>query len=260
MVRVTRLLTWLCVVGLAFGCGGSNSGSGPGTGTNGAQASYFATLPDGTTMLLELDSGGAGTFLGEFTMSAETGAFAEQDGLVDGTVTNGTVMATGFPAQGTSFQIAGTSNGSGFQLTRTDLPGVTLNFQPVQTRQPALGPSVNFLLTSGTIVLGVPPMPGVLNLAPVYIGPSYNKYAGTVNGQPCEFTRWSTGLGTLMILVYSKTPNNQITTFIEMGDIPTLMISGTGVSGMPGFTAIRAIPFNNGQVLSFAGAKYTIGK
>src|SRR5476651_2315538 len=109
------------------GCGGSNSVSGAGAGPaeGGSTLSQFqATMPDGSVMELEILTNDNLNYAGEYAVSAQTGPYAFQDGTFDGTIVGSSVTLTCDNDDGTSFTMTGTANGdSGFQLTRSDIPG-----------------------------------------------------------------------------------------------------------------------------------------
>jgi len=129
---------WLhCIVACLFvilcGCGGSSS-SVPGEPTVGGTSmeQFQATMPDGSVMNLDIFSNDNINYSGDYAVSAETGPYAYQDGTFDGTIVGDMVTLNCQNNDGTSFTMTGTANGDlGFQLTRSDVPGTTLNFSEV---------------------------------------------------------------------------------------------------------------------------------
>jgi len=133
MFKYWLLSVFACLIVVLCGCGGSTSVSSTGALVGGKSMSQFqATMPDGSVMELVVFSNDNLSWSGEYDVSAETGPYAYQDGTFDGTINGDNVTMNCQNDDGTSFTMTGTANGdSGFQLTRSDIPGTTLTFTPV---------------------------------------------------------------------------------------------------------------------------------
>jgi hypothetical protein len=196
---------WLpCVVASLFivlsGCGGSNSvaGTSAGPAEGGASLSQFqATMPDGSVMELEILANDSLNWSGEYAVSAQTGPYAFQDGTFDGTMVGNSVTMNCQNDDGTSFTMTGTANGdSGFQLTRSDIPGTTLTFTPVAPPKVQAHADVSFNLNttgaSGRCVISDQPYSNSNGLA---------EYRGTWQGLKVTFWAYSSGYANLVIYV-----------------------------------------------------------
>ncbi len=153
------------------GCGGSNSAQ-PGSAQEGGTSlsQYQATLPDGSTMELEILTNDNLNWSGEYAVSAQAGPYAFQDGTFDGTINGDSVTLNCDNDDGTSFTMTGTSKGdNGFQLTRSDIPGTVLNFTTVTPSKVKAAADVSFNLnvtgTSGRCVLSDQPYSNANGLA-----------------------------------------------------------------------------------------------
>jgi hypothetical protein len=179
------------------GCGGSNgvgSTADPAGGVSLSQ--YQATLPDGSPMEMEIFADDSNGWSGNFAVASVTGPYAEQTGSFQGTVTNGAVNATGDIDSGGTFQLTGTDDGdAGFHLTRSDLPGVVLNFTKVAAPTKGSRATVTFKLdgngTSGQCALSDQPFSSTNGIT---------EYRGT--WQSCKVTFWSYSTGYANIVIY----------------------------------------------------------
>jgi hypothetical protein len=182
------------------GCGGSNSvaGTSAGPAVGGAPlAQYQAAMPDGSVMELVIQSNDNLTWSGEYAVSAQTGPYAYQDGTFDGTINGESVTLNCDNDDGTSFTMTGTANGdSGFQLTRSDIPGTTLTFTPVAPPKIQAHADVSFNLNvtgaNGRCVLSDQPFSNSNGLT---------EYRGTWQGLKVIFWAYSSGYANLVIYI-----------------------------------------------------------
>jgi len=189
---VASLFVVLC------GCGGGSSLSSGTPREGGASLSQFqATMPDGSTMELEILSNDNLSWSGDYAVSAETGPYAYEDGTFDGTISGDNVTLTCLNDDGTSFTMTGTSNGdSGFKLTRSDIPGTVLTFTPVP--QPAVTSladvsfNLNVTGASGRCVISDQPFSSSNGLT---------EYRGTWQGLKTTFWSYSSGYANIVIYV-----------------------------------------------------------
>jgi len=112
------------------GCGGSSSVPSGAPKEGGTSSSQFqATLPDGSAMELNIASNDSLSWSGDYAVSAETGPYAYESGTFVGTINGDAVTLNCDGDDGSAFTMTGISKGdSGFQLTRSDIPGTVLNF------------------------------------------------------------------------------------------------------------------------------------
>jgi len=191
-IVVSSLLIGLC------GCGGSSSvSSGSATVGGTSLSQYQATLPDGSTMEIEILSNDSLSWSGEYAVSAETGPYAYQDGTFDGTITGDSVTLNCDNDDGTSFTMTGTADGNGgFQLTRSDIPGTVLNFTSVAAPKHKSLADVSFNLnvtgTNGRCVLSDQPYSNSNGLT---------EYRGTWQGLKVTFWAYSSGYANIVIYV-----------------------------------------------------------
>jgi hypothetical protein len=132
------------------GCGGSTSGSGPGNPLAGREASeYVATLPDGSPMMLEVLPDSGEHWNGDFAVAAETGIFAFQQGVFEGSVKGAEIEATCETGEGIEFQLTGRLNSDGsLDLVRSDISSQTLHFVR-QTAPKSSRANKSFILNTG---------------------------------------------------------------------------------------------------------------
>jgi len=170
---------YLCL-GIAFGLLGCG-GSGDSHGTNGGDtqaALYQAALPDGSPMILELSAGSGGVWSGGFEVDATTGTYADQTGAFGGGISGATIRAQGITNKGQEFDLTGTATTNGFQLTRSDIPGVVLNFSRIASAASETRSTVSCHVTMG----------GTTGLATFSTTPEFTSssgmksYAGSLNG------------------------------------------------------------------------------
>jgi len=180
------------------GCGGSSSiRSGPPTEGGISQSQFQASLPDGSVMELVILSNDSLSWSGEYAVSAETGPYAHQDGTFDGTISGDNVVLNCDNDDGTSFTMTGTSTGdSGFQLTRSDIPGTVLNFTPVTPAPVKAFADVSFNLnvtgTSGRCTISNQPYSTQSGMT---------EYRGTWQGLKVIFWAYSSGFANIVIYI-----------------------------------------------------------
>lgn len=158
---------------------------------------YEATMPDGSVMVIEVLNNDHGMWVGEFVVSAETGPHAFEVGSFEGKVSGNNLTAVCEPVNGEEFQLEGVAHGSeSMQLTRSDMPGVTLDFHVVAGRSPGRA-DVSFLLTTGGTNNRV-----IINSTPyAYHGTTITEYRGSWNGLPTTFWAYSSGTANVVIYV-----------------------------------------------------------
>ena len=189
---VASLFVVLC------GCGGGSSLSSGTPREGGASLSQFqATMPDGSTMELEILSNDNLSWSGDYAVSAETGPYAYEDGTFDGTISGDNVTLTCLNDDGTSFTMTGTSNGdSGFKLTRSDIPGTVLSFTSVPPPRVTSLATVSFNLnvtgTSGRCNLSDQPYSRQGNMT---------EYHGTWQGLTVIFWAYDSGYANIVIYI-----------------------------------------------------------
>ena len=160
---------------------------------------YQATLPDGSLMEIEIFANDSLAWNGDFAVAAETGPYAHQTGSFQGTITGSQLNATCEAADGTSFQLSGTSNGdSSFTLVRSDIPGTTLTFLPVLQSGPVKRAETSFNLntnnTSGRVVLSTTPFS-------VQGSGTMTEYRGTWLGLNVTFWAYASGYASVIVYV-----------------------------------------------------------
>ncbi|MDR3690720.1 MAG: hypothetical protein P4L46_15185 [Fimbriimonas sp.] len=194
--------SFLLVLG---GCGGSTSST---LGANNSEggiplSQYQATLPDGSQMEIEILANDNRAWSGEFAVSAETGPYAFQTGSFEGTLNGPSAAATCEAADGTVFQLSGTVNGnSSLQLTRSDIPGVVLNFTPVTPMSPNRRADTSFNMatsgassgSSGRVTISTTPYS-------VQGGGTMTEYRGTWLGLNVTFWSYSSGYASIIVYV-----------------------------------------------------------
>jgi len=196
------------------GCGGSGKRELPITEND--ELVYEATLPDGTVMVISLGQFGDDQWLGSFSMATTTGPYADQAGMLEGSVTNGTINASAEAMDGTAFDLTGTLTADGFQLTRSDLAGATLNFTKVDTSSLKIrgSGSASFSLYSDAGDSGTTKHYGDVTFptTPYLSGPTFAFYNGT-----CTTNSGYTGPTTIctytdgtFIAVVEAGPNNDL--------------------------------------------------
>jgi len=116
---------------LLLGACGGDSGPSVSEIQGAPEQVYQATLPDGTVMLMTIEQNGGSEWFGEFSMDTDTGPYADQGGMIAGTLNGTAVSANCETFTGSTFTLSGTSQSGGFQMTRSDIPGTTLNFTVV---------------------------------------------------------------------------------------------------------------------------------
>ncbi len=181
------------------GCGGSDSASPNSNGVvGGASLSQFeATLPDGSVMELEILANDNLIWDGEYAVATETGPYAHQVGDFVGTISGSNVSMDCSNNDGSSFTMTGTSAGNkGFQLTRSDIPGVVLNFTPVTP------PSSPKSRADVSFNLNVNSSSGRCTISDQYYSTNtaMTEYRGTWLG--CKVTFWSYASGYAAIVIY----------------------------------------------------------
>jgi|GEM_PF-6228429 len=214
-MKIKKFLSLCALISLFMaGCGGSGENHVPIVDKD--EVLYQATLPDGTMMLISLGQFGNDQWLGSFSMAASSGTYADQAGMIEGSVSGGTINASAESMNGDKFTLTGTVSGDGFQLTRSDLPGKTLVFSRVDTAGvKTRGPSVTFSLYSEP-----PENHGAVKFygdvtfstTPYESGQGYAFYRGTCNSNngytgPVTLSTYGDGQ---MIVVIEVGPNNEL--------------------------------------------------
>ncbi len=186
-----------CIFIVLSGCGGSSSDSTSNGPVGGASLSeYRATLPDGSVMVLEILANDNLNWEGEYAVSAETGVYAHQVGDFDGTISGNDVSMNCSNNDGSSFTMTGTAQGDqGFHLTRSDIPGVVLNFTLVTAANKATRADVSFNLNVGS-------SSGRCTISdqPYSANSSMTEYRGNWLG--CKVTFWAYTSGYAAIVTY----------------------------------------------------------
>ena len=200
----TRRITvpYLGLLICLFGCGGSNSVSSSAEPGGLPFSQYQATLPDGSAMEIEILADDDRAWEGEFAVATETGPYAHQTGTFVGTATGGTLTATCQTPDGVTFDLTGTRNGPDLQLTRSDIPGIVLNFQPVTAMAPKAGradTSFNLSIGTGTGSTGSNGRV-TISTTPYSVNASMTEYRGTWLGLNVTF--WSYNSGYASIVTY----------------------------------------------------------
>jgi len=124
---MSRLFVLGAAVFLLAGC----SGSGASTAAPAAleSSSFSALLPDGSPMSLNVESGQPSFFDADFWVLSQAGADAFEGGSCYGDVSGQTVQAACVDETGANFQLTGQAVQGGYDLTRSDIPGSTLQFR-----------------------------------------------------------------------------------------------------------------------------------
>lgn len=179
------------------GCGGLSGDSTSNGPVGGASLSeYRATLPDGSMMVLEILADNNLNWEGEYAVSAESGVYAHQVGDFNGTISGNNVSLNCSNNDGSSFTMTGTAQGGqGFHLTRSDIPGVVLNFTLVTPASKPTRANVSFNLnvnsSSGRCTISD---------QPYSTNSSMTEYRGNWLG--CKVTFWSYASGYAAIVIY----------------------------------------------------------
>jgi len=166
-----------------------NSGE---VGIGGTSSQQFrAILPDGSPMEIDIIGNDSFGWSGDFAVSAETGPFAFQVGRFHGSITGTSIAANCITGDGTEFTLNGTANGSSrLSLTRSDIPGIVLDFEllkpPATLQKPMaeVGFTLNTGKTSGRLTISDQPF---------YSDPNMKRYRGTWQGLPAQFVAYSNG-------------------------------------------------------------------
>ncbi len=183
---------------LLIGCGGSSSSTSSVVPVAGAPLSeYSAVLPDGSPMELEIFSDNSQSWSGDFAVATETGAYAHQTGSFEGTVTGNAINATCEPLDGESFHLNGTVvNDTTLRLTRSDIPGVVLDFHLVHPAPKVSRGEVSFNFNAGSTNARL-----TMSNTPysVQAGGTMTEYRGQWQGLNVTFWAYSSGYATLVI-------------------------------------------------------------
>jgi len=218
--QLTNALGATLLIGILSGCGGgSSSPSSPLS----VETALAANLADGNEMLFEQDPSEGGTIQASFSVMSETGTDAYESGPCFGTVTGGKVSANCADGTGTEFQLAGNSVAGGYDLTRSDMPGVPLHFRrpAVIAIQPAAAIAIRFKLSfngdNDSRNFGTAEVGGTLSSNPI----GATELVGTFQGRPIKVT----GYGSTLAIV-NGTLSNGASFYAEIpGDFRTLGVS-----------------------------------
>jgi hypothetical protein len=228
----------LLAVALALnGCGGSNSHVNAGRVGGTPMSEFEAILPDGSPMEIEILANDGERWSGEFAVAAETGPYAFQVGSFVGTVSGNRLNAVCEAVDGTEFTIDGTGNGDkGFKLTRSDIPGTVLNFQPVtpMATTPSRGETSFYLNTGGTNGRVI------LNSSPYAVHGTIAEYRGSWNNLPTTFWAYESGTGSLVIYIDPLCVATSVFSNYRLADFPTKTVSSSTGQMTMYSTAIRA--------------------
>ncbi|AIE84561.1 hypothetical protein OP10G_1193 [Fimbriimonas ginsengisoli Gsoil 348] len=137
----------------------------------------MATLPDGSPMVLEVLPDSSDHWNGDFVVAAETGIYAFQEGVFEGSVKGSSVEATCELEDGAEFQLTGKMNRDGsLDLIRSDISGQTLHFVRQAASPHPSRANISFNLTTG-------PMSGVATISdqPDFNSGGVKGYSGTWN-------------------------------------------------------------------------------
>jgi len=198
MRKALSLVIFVVMAVAINGCGGSTSSTANVAGGGAAFSEFSATLPDGSPMEIEILDDTGTVWSGEFAVATETGPYAHQVGSFEGTSSNGELFATCEAVDGTEFTMTGKKSGSTLNLTRSDIPGVTLAFQPITPSPKRGNADVNFTFNTGSTNAK-----GVMSNSPYSIqaGGTMYEYRGSWNGLNVTYWYYTSGYGTVVFYI-----------------------------------------------------------
>lgn len=221
----------ICLLLCLCGCGGSNSAA-TSTEVGGLPLSQFqATLPDGSPMEIEILANDDRAWEGEFAVAAETGPYAHQTGTFEGSIAGNRLTATCQTPDGATFDFAGTTSGTGLQLTRSDIPGTVLNFQPVTPMpQKSSRADTSFNLSIGGTTGSTGSSGRVtLSTSPFSVQGTLTEYRGTWLGLNVTFWAYSSGYASIVTYCNDYAVNTANFSSYRLSDFATARVSsGSG--------------------------------
>jgi len=190
---------------------------------------YEAILPDGSAMEIEILANDKLAWEGEFAVATETGPYAHQTGSFEGTVSGKTLTATCEAVDGTTFTLTGTANGTSLQLTRSDIPGTVLNFQPVQPLSPAATRAdTSFNLKTGGSTGSTGSTGRVtLSTSPYSVQGTMTEYRGTWLGLNLTYWAYSSGYASMVIYCNDYAVETANFNTLRISDLGTVTQIGT---------------------------------
>ncbi len=219
----------LCLLVFSCGCGGSSNVSNSSEMGGLPLSQYQATLPDGSPMEIEILANDDRAWEGEFAVAAETGPYAHQVGTFVGTVSGNKLSASCETPDGVSFDMTGTANSTGFQVTRSDIPGVVLNFQPV-TPMPQKGSraDTSFNLSTGSSTGSYGTSGRVtISTSPYSVQGTLTEYRGTWLGLNVTFWSYSSGFASVVTYCNDYAVNTANFANYKLSDFATARLSTT---------------------------------
>ncbi len=237
---MTKVWAIVSIIALGIGvsgCGGSDSAA-PVMEGGVALTEFTATLPDGSPMEIEILDNSSGVWAGEYAVATETGPYAHQVGSFEGTVSGTHLTATCENMDGTEFTLMGTANGNkSLLLTRSDIPGVTLNFQPVTPMSPSARADVTFTFNTGSstgkMTLSTTPYSSQA------AGTLY-EYRGSWLGLPVTFWAYNSGYASVITYVDPLCINSANFANLRLTDLGSVTATTAGSQLTMYSTVIRA--------------------
>lgn len=223
MAKYLVLIVVASICWCLSGCGGSSSVASAGGGQTGGipLSQYQATLPDGSPMEIEILANDNGAWSGDFAVAAETGPYAFQSGSFEGTISGNSVIATCEAIDGTAFQLSGTVNGdTSLQLTRSDIPGVVLNFTQVAPPK-----SKGLTVTSFNMNTNGSTGRVSLSTSPYSVQNGMTEYRGTWLGLNVTFWSYSNGFATIVTYINDYAINTASFSSYKLADFGTLSLT-----------------------------------
>ena len=161
---------------------------------------------------------------GDFAVAAQTGPYAFQTGSFEGTVSGNMLTANCTAADGTTFQLSGTSNGdSSFTLTRSDIPGTTLTFLPVAQSGPVKRADTSFILNTNNSSGRV-----VMSTSSYSVQGTLTEYRGTWLGVNVTFWAYFSGYASIVVYVNDYAVSMSNFTSYKLSDFGSASLTASG--------------------------------